>query len=188
MFLPDLTLSKFVQRSEAGCDFDDSAEGWPLHFQEGSDEDWQEFERHLEGFWWRCEADPSSLQHSCHLGCESHVEGRFTVLQASTNRYFFKIYSSLQEMYFFLRNASKLSVHLILFLSVVFKWKLLFAGPRLVSVVNEGELASVVFTVSGSSKNLAVRMEKVEKSGESYIVNVSLAKRFMKLELVPVRN
>merc|ERR1719204_2000768 len=58
-------------------------------------------------------------------------------------------------------------------------------GPRLVSVVNEGELASVVFTVSGSSKNLAVRMEKVEKSGESYIVNVSLAKRFMKLELVP---
>ena len=31
-------------------------------------------------------------------------------------------------------------------------------------------------------------MEKVEKSGESYIVNVSLAKRFMKLELVPVRN
>ena len=50
MFLPDLTLSKFVQRSEAGCDFDDSAEGWPLHFQEGSDEDWQEFERHLEGF------------------------------------------------------------------------------------------------------------------------------------------
>ena len=86
-----------------------------------------------------------------------------------------------------MRNASKLSV-LILFLCIVFKWKLLFAGPRLVSVVNEGELASVVFTVSGSSKNLAVRMEKVEKSGESYIVNVSLAKRFMKLELVPVRN
>ena len=89
MFLPDLTLSKFVQRSEAGCDFDDSADGWPLHFQEGSDEDWQEFERHLEGFWWRCEADPSSLHHSRHLGHEGHVEGRFTVLQASTNRYFF---------------------------------------------------------------------------------------------------
>ena len=87
-----------------------------------------------------------------------------------------------------MQNASKLSVHLILFLYIDFKWKLLFAGPRLVSVVNEGELASVVFTVSGSSKNLAVRMEKVEKSGESYIVNVSLAKRFMKLELVPVRN
>ena len=133
---------------------------------------------------------PFSIRVISDTKVTSKVESRFYKPQQIGIMYLKKIpiYRYCQFFFCEMHPSSQFILSYSSTIYIVFKWKLLFAGPRLVSVVNEGELASVVFTVSGSSKNLAVRMEKVEKSGESYIVNVSLAKRFMKLELVPVRN